>query len=123
MSHDHASDASTSIVQGTGTLGLEKWLELAQDGVVAWEIGGRVGGVEDQQANGISGIRLGLGVLISQLVDKKLEEGCSEWSDAGTHVSCAFGNDTDSCRSLVVGRRRCELGDCLLVDLENLAKL
>lgn len=66
VSHDHTADAATSIVQSSRTAGLEKWLKLAKDSVIAWQISGRVGGVVDKETSSVGSIGLCLWVLVRQ---------------------------------------------------------
>jgi hypothetical protein len=64
VSHNHTTDATTSIVQCSRSLGVQQGLEFSQDGVVVREVGGGIGGVVDQLSGSVGSVGLGLGILV-----------------------------------------------------------
>ena len=95
VSEDHAAETSSGIVLEAGDIHLQAVLKLAEDGREFIDDGSVVG-VLDQTPNGVGSVRLGLGILITEAVNQKLEERRRKLGDGGTHAIDAFGKDTDS---------------------------
>lgn len=95
MSEDHTAETSSGVVLQAGNVHLQAVLELAEDGGDLAD-NTSVVGVLEQTSDSVSGVGLGLGVLITETVDKELHEGRGELGDSGAHAVDALGQDTNS---------------------------
>jgi hypothetical protein len=123
VSHDKTADTSSSVVGGSRILSLEKRLKLPENLVETWEVCRSVGGVGNQETNGIGSIGSRLDVLVRESVEEKLEKSCGVRGNSGAHVVGALSNDTDGCGAFVVLVSGGKLHHWLLEQLPDLNKL
>lgn len=121
VSEDHTAETSGSVVLQTGDIHLQAVLELAKDGGELID-NSSVVRVLDQTSDSVSGVGLGLRVLIAEAVNQELEEGRGELGHRGAHAVDALGQDTNSGGTL---KRLAAAGiaeDGLLEDLPELSE-
>jgi hypothetical protein len=92
---NHAAKTASGIVLKAGDILVKALLQAAEDGrELLDELVGV--GVLDEATNGVSSVGLGLGVLIAQAVNEKLEEARSKLGCSRAHAIDALSEDTHS---------------------------
>lgn len=121
--HDHAADATGSVIQHASLLLLvEHGLEFGEDGGEVLQDLLHIVGLLAEHAHSVCGVGPGLGVLVRQTVDKQLHKSGRVRSDRTTHVANAVGDGANSVAALHRLLAAGVLHDRLFEDLPELRK-